>query len=479
MVLKKIAKDSAIYGFSDFISKVLAFFIFPVIAAVFSPETYGVLELILTATGFLGLAMQCGLNNAVQRFYWDKEVESSTRPAIVTTGFVTQFSFGLLVLVLGMLVLPFVLPMTNEAGWPITWIALVGALVVMVFTQWTQYVLDVLRLHFARLRFVALALSSRLSVLLASLVSVVWLGYGLDGLLAAQALVLTLFLPVGLLMIRKDFNLKSLSSDWSRKLVGFGYPFIFAGLAYWLFGSMDRWMLASMSSIEEVGIYSVSFRFSSIVFFVSVAFGQAWSPLAIKIRTDHPESYRKIYGQVLLLLLFVMLIVGGGVALFSGETIGLVMPKEYHASAIPLSVLCFGIILQATQQVTAIGISIEKKTFLLARLAWLTAFVNLAGNYLLVPRYGATGAACATLISYAVLTFSYLFFTQRLHPLQMEWRRLMALLLMGCAVATVSIYHMSIEINSFILLIKISFAITCILVGWRLLPLKRIEVSTP
>ncbi len=479
MVLKKIAKDSAIYGFSDFISKVLAFFIFPVIAAVFSPETYGVLELILTATGFLGLAMQCGLNNAVQRFYWDKEIESSTRPAIVTTGFVTQFSFGLLALVLGMLALPFVLPMTNEAGWPITWIALVGALVVMVFTQWTQYVLDVLRLHFARFRFVALALSSRLSVLLASLVSVVWLGYGLDGLLATQALVLTLFLPVGLLMIRKDFNLKSLSLDWSRKLVGFGYPFIFAGLAYWLFGSMDRWMLASMSSVEEVGIYSVSFRFSSIVFFVSVAFGQAWSPLAIKIRTDHPESYRKIYGQVLLLLLFVMLIVGGGVALFSGETIGLVMPKEYHASAIPLSVLCFGIILQATQQVTAIGISIEKKTFLLARLAWLTAFVNLAGNYLLVPRYGATGAACATLISYAVLTFSYLFFTQRLHPLQMEWRRLMALLLMGCAVAAVSIYHMSIEINSVILLIKISLAFTCILIGWRLLPLKRIEASAP
>ena len=238
-------------------------------------------------------------------------------------------------------------------------------------------------------------------------------------------------------------------------------------------------MLASMSSIEEVGIYSVSFRFSSIVFFVSVAFGQAWSPLAIKIRTDHPENYRKIYGQVLLLLLFVMLIVGGGVALFSGETIGLIMPKEYHASAIPLSILCFGVILQATQQVTAIGISIEKKTFLLARLAWLTAFVNLAGNYLLVPKYGATGAACATLISYAVLTFSYLFFTQRLHPLQMEWRRLMALLLMGCAVAAVSIYHMSIEINSVILLIKISLAFTCILIGWRLLPLKRIEASAP
>ena len=57
-----------------------------------------------------------------------------------------------------------------------------------------------------------------------------------------------------------------------------------------------------------------------------------------------------------------MLVVGGGVALFSGEVIGIIMPEEYHDSAIPLSILCFGIILQSTTQVTLIGISLEKKT---------------------------------------------------------------------------------------------------------------------
>ena len=122
-----------------------------------------------------------------------------------------------------------------------------------------------------------------------------------------------------------------------KELVQFGYPFIFAGMAYWLFGTMDRWMLASMTTIEEVGIYSVAFRFASAVLFVSAAFGQAWSPFAMKIRTDHPEQYQTIYGQILLLLLFVMLVIGGGLALFSGEAIGLIMPIEYQASALPLS----------------------------------------------------------------------------------------------------------------------------------------------
>jgi O-antigen/teichoic acid export membrane protein len=76
----------------------------------------------------------------------------------------------------------------------------------------------------------------------------------------------------------------------------------------------------------------------------SLAFGKAWSPFAIKIRTDHPDKYRQVYGEVLLILIFVMLLVGGGVAMFSGEIISLIMPVEYSSSALPLLVLCFAVI---------------------------------------------------------------------------------------------------------------------------------------
>lgn len=75
-------------------------------------------------------------------------------------------------------------------------------------------------------------------------------------------------------------------------------------------------MLASMSSVEETGTYPNSFRFASVVLFVSTAFGHAWSPLAMKIRKDHPVSYSTIYGYVLLLLVFLMTVVGGLVGLF-------------------------------------------------------------------------------------------------------------------------------------------------------------------
>jgi O-antigen/teichoic acid export membrane protein len=474
-VFRQLFRDSAIYGGADLLTKILSFFAFPIIAAALSPKAFGALELISTLTAVLGLAMNCGLNNAVQRFYWDKDTTQAMQPAIVSSGFIAQFGFGILAVLVGALAIPFVMPFIQAAEWPLSWIALLAALLVMAFSQWSQFALDVIRLHLAPWRFLALALTSRVLTMALGIVAVIALGLGIDGLLTAQALVMIMVIPLALWLIRKDFRLKCVAYSQIKELVQFGYPFFFAGIAYLLLGAMDRWMLASMSSVEEVGIYSVAFRFSSVAIFASTAFGQAWSPVAMKIRTDHPESYQVIYGQVLLLILFTMLAVGGGFALFSGEAIGLIMPAEYHASALPFAILCFGIILQSTLQVTAVGISLEKKTYLFARLAWLTAAVNFAANWLLIPGFGAVGAALATAIAYVVQTGSYLYYTQRLHPIVVPWLRLLALVFLGVLVALVSVMTISLQIDWQVIAGKSLLCLFCLVIGWKLLPLHSIR----
>lgn len=471
MIFRRLAKDTAIYGGADFLTKLLLFFAFPIIAAALSPKAFGALELIFTLTALLGLVMNCGLNNAVQRFYWDKNTTEQMQPSLVTSGLAAQALFGLIAVFVGLLLIPFFLPWIQAEEWPLTWVALVAALLVMALSQWSQYILDIIRLHFAPWRFFTLALVSRVVTTAFGLVAVVLLNLGIDGLLTAQALVLFLVIPLALWLIRRDINFAQFDLSWFKELVRFGYPNIFVSLAYWLFGSMDRWMLASMASVDDVGIYSVAFRFASVVLFISGAFGQAWSPIAIKIRTDHPDTYREIYGQVLLLLLFVMLVVGGGLALFSGELISLIMPEDYLPSALPLAILCFGIIMQATLQVTAIGISIEKKTYLFARLAWIAAVVNYVGNWILIPKFGADGAAWATLIAYVVLTVSYMVYTQRLHPLVVQWGRLGILIAFGIIVASLSFTMLADNFLWSTVLIKLTIAFFFMALGWRLLPI--------
>jgi O-antigen/teichoic acid export membrane protein len=469
MVFRNLAKDSLIYGGADICTKAIAFITFPLIAAALSPKAFGAVELIVTVTSLLGLFMGCGLNNSVQRYYWDKDTATIDRPVVVSSGLITQAIFGLVVFVLGLLIVPLILPMAQQAKLPLTWVALVAALLLMVFAQWQTYLLDITRLHLSPWKFLTVSLLSRVASMLLAVVAVVCLKWGVDGLFAVQACVVLLILPIAVWMVKKDITL-NVNKKWVKELIGFGYPFIFVGIAYWLFGSIDRWMLATMSSIEEVGIYSVSFRFASIVLFVSMAFGQAWSPVAIKIRADNPGDYRSIYAKVLLILLYVMFIVGGGVALFSGELIYLIMPAEYMSSAMPLIVLCIGVVLQATQQVTAIGISLEKKSFLFARLAWLTAIINATLNWVLIPSFGATGAAWATSTSYLVLTVSYMVYTQKLHALPINWFKLSVMLLLGAVVFVVAILMYQPMLSEDVLLIKAVIAIVCLIAGWIILP---------
>jgi O-antigen/teichoic acid export membrane protein len=348
MIFRRLANDSMVYGGVDFLIKSISFFTFPLIAVALTPAAFGVLDLILTATALLGIVAGCGLYNSVQRFYWDQDTTAAMRPQIVTSGLYAQFAFALLVVTLGLITIPWLIPFVERAELPFTWIPLVSALLLVALNQSVQFRLDVVRLHFAPWNFFTLSLISRGFSIGFGLVAVVFLGLGIDGLLAAQVLGMLLIVPLALWMIRRDFQIRGFYRKWFVELVQFGHPFIYAGLAYWLLSSLDRWMLASMTTIEEVGTYSVAFRFASLVLFVSFAFGQAWSAVAIKIRIDYPGQYREIFGRVLLLFLFSLLITGGGVALFAGELISLIMPAEYIASALPLAILCFGQVIQST-----------------------------------------------------------------------------------------------------------------------------------
>jgi O-antigen/teichoic acid export membrane protein len=202
---------------------------------------------------------------------------------------------------------------------------------------------------------------------------------------------------------------------------------------------MDRWLLAGMATLEEVGVFSVAHRFASIILFVSMAFGQAWSPLAMKIRTDHPQTYKILYVDILITLSCAMLLIGGGIALFASDIVAWLMPAEYHGSGVVLAALALGLVMQSTMQVTALGISIEKKTYLFGRLAWVAAALNLILNLVLIPSLGALGAAIASSLCYLFLTLAYLYYTQRLHPLPLPRGKIavfsvMWLMLAGCLI---------------------------------------------
>lgn len=472
-MFKQLAKDSAIYGGADFVSKLVSFFTFPFIARALNPESFGFVELIMTSTALIAVVGNVGLNNSVQRFYWDSDVDQIEQKRIVSSGFFSLISiFTALFVIISFVILVFFPELGTEFNF--TWVGVFSALVLMMGGQWTQYLLDVLRLQFKAWEYFAISIVSRVFSSILGLIFVVVYKTGIDGLLLAQASVVIFVLPLAFYFVRKDFGIVYVSNKWIVELFNFGYPFIFASLAYWVFSSQDRWMLASMSSVNEVGIFSVSFRFASVLMFVSAAFGQAWSPFAMKLRIDRPADYRELYGDILLILFFIMGFFGAVISLFSGEIITAFIGEKYIDSGLSLIVLVFSIVFQSTQQITGLGISLEKKTILFVHLSWITAGLNFIFNYLLIPYYGSLGASFATLISYVFLSGGYLYFTQKLHPIYFSYKKLVILILISVLILIFSLFLFTTEFLFWTTLIKVGLLILFLMFGFIIIPYKKL-----
>lgn len=474
MLFKQLAKDSAIYGGADFVSKIVSFFTFPFIARALNPESFGFVELILTSTALIAVVGNVGANNSVQRFYWDSDVDQIEQKRILSSGFFSLICiFTALFVIISFVILVFLPQLGTEFNF--TWIGIFSALVLMMGTQWTQYLLDVLRLQFKVWEYFLISIISRVFSSILGLICVVIYNTGIDGFLFAQASVIMLVLPLAFYFVRKDFRVVYLSKKWILELLNFGYPFIFSSLAYWVFSSQDRWMLASMSSVNEVGIFSISFRFASVLLFISAAFGQAWSPFAMKLRVDRPTEYRQLYGDILLILFFIMAFLGTLISLFSGELIAKFLGEKYIESGLSLIVLVFSIVFQSTQQITGIGISLEKKTILFVHLSWIAAAINFLLNYILIPYYGSLGASFATLISYMFLSGGYLYFTQKLHPIYLNFKKLVFLVIICFLSITSSLYLFSTEFSFWHLIIKVGFSILFLFFGLMIIPYKKMK----
>lgn len=467
-------KDAALYGAGDMTGKLIAFLTFPIIASYLTPHDFGMLDLIMTTVGLLSLCLGCGLNNAVQRFYWEHVQNGGFGATVVSSGLYVQTILTALFLICAVIFFFPGMEIAEKNNLTVGYAAIISAIILVPATQWVQYAQDITRLRLYPYKFLFLSLFVRVGIALLALLVVVKFSGGVDAYLIVMAAVTLLAVPIGLWLIRDDLTLK-FDKVWSKDLFLFGYPFIFVIIAHWLLGSIDRWMLAYMVSVSEAGIYGVAFRFSALVLFVANAFGLAWSPHSMKIRADHPEKYPQLCGVILLFLLYFMLIVGGGCALFSGEIIGALVPAEYEGAAVALAILCFAIVIQSTMQVSAVGISLAKKTHLFIYMAWFATAINFILNLILMPKLGATAAAISTLVCYVFITSMYMFFTQRLMPIHVPWLRLGWLCFLGLIIAALSLNMIAYELDAAVILIKIFAGLVCAALGAIVLPIKEIK----
>ena len=194
----------------------------------------------------------------------------------------------------------------------------------------------------------------------------------------------------------------------------FGFPLLFGGIAFWGLTAMDKVFLRSMSTYEELGIYSVSVSFAGAAMIVQSVFSTLWAPTVYKW-AENSENLDKIE-RVADIMVFVVIALFCLVGLCA-PLVDYILPSEY-AKVKYILVACMAFPLFYTlSEVTSVGIGITRKTHYGLYATVLALLANLFGNYLLVPQYGAIGAAASTSIAFwAFIILKTLFAQQVWRP---------------------------------------------------------------
>jgi O-antigen/teichoic acid export membrane protein len=193
------------------------------------------------------------------------------------------------------------------------------------------------------------------------------------------------------------------------KLFRFGMPLLPATMLSWTLNSIDKIELRHFSSYIELGLYTAAFKIVAVLSVIQGILTTAWIPIAYKWHKNG-EGQDK-FEKANVAVLSVMFIGFAFMVLFRGFIV-LVLGKNYQNTELIYIFLLFVPVMTAVSETTVLGIAFSGKTISNIYISTICAFLNIVGNYLLIPDFGAKGAAIATAITYIVFFWSRTLFSR-------------------------------------------------------------------
>jgi len=190
--------------------------------------------------------------------------------------------------------------------------------------------------------------------------------------------------------------------DWGKQLLKESWPYMLSGLAIMIYMRTDQIMIREMLGTHELGIFSAALPLSATWYFIPMMISQSAGPSIAKKKQSDPSGYDRAIDRLFTMMWWIMLPLSATIALLSGPIVHLLYGEAYAASAGVLVVHVFANIPVALGVMQSIWILNEGKNTLALYKTVVGAVTNIGMNLVLIPKYGAVGAAIATVFSYMV-----------------------------------------------------------------------------
>jgi O-antigen/teichoic acid export membrane protein len=422
--LLTLLSDTFVYGLAGVIQQVIGFLLLPLYTRHLTTEDYGIIAMLAIITPLFGAFGLLGMKSAIfQRF--SLAANEAERGSCVTIGTLNVFVGSLVVLIVCLI---FAKPLTMVVIGSEASINLVRLTLLSSFLTALGGVPEVL---FQADRRIKTTTSINICKMVLTISLTVWLvvfkGQGVFGVVVATLIVEGAGLLVELLLCLPYFGRKLSYTMW-RAMMSYGLPFVPYRLFGMATGAVGVYMVSRKLGLAEAGLYNIASKFALPIAFISNAVGMAWWPHKFIIFKEEKDPAR-VYSSTLIYSTIFMSFLWVGISIWSPEAIRLLTTEQFHAAWVLVPAIALTPIVQWLYQMLGTGIELGDDTRTVPLIS-LGGFITVTvGALLLIPLFGAMGAAISTVLSSVVMTIAIYLIAQRRFAVRYDWAILIAITL--------------------------------------------------
>lgn len=426
--LKKLVGQTAVYGLSSILGRLLNYLLVPLYTQLFAPPEYGIVTDMYAYVGFLFVLLTYGMETAFFRF---AETEKHGRDKTFSSG-ITALSLTSGIFIVFMIF--FADPVADWLMYPehpefVIWFALIIGLDTFTSLPFAKLRSENKAVKFAAFKFINIGLNIGFNLFFLllcpylleqnpnSFVAGVYnpsigIGYIFISNLIASIVTLLLFIP-DFFRLNYQFSGKLL-----KQMLLYGSPLLFAGLAGMVNEVIDRILLKYLTVIPEgiengkeyilaqIGIYGANYKLSILMTLFIQAFRYAAEPFFFAHKTE--KNAKEIYAQVMKYFVIFGLFIFLGIMLYIDIAKYFINSRYWEGLKIVPILLAANLFLGIVYNLS-VWYKLTDRTRYGAFIAGGGAIITLTLNFMLIPEMGYMGSAWATFACYfAMMSGSFL-----------------------------------------------------------------------
>jgi O-antigen/teichoic acid export membrane protein len=447
--LKQLAGQTAIYGLSSIVARIINFFFVPLYTRMLTTGNYGLASELLAYIALLQVVLTFGMETGFFRFASkDKSKAGIIFSTAVISLATTSVSFLIVILL-------FSKQLSTFAGHPVSYI--IYAALILVIDCFTAILFAELRFQnkawkFALFRSIKILSEVSFNLVLFLVIPKYLMahpdsfllifipatpdyGYILLAILLSCIVSLILFIP-------RLFKLHIVFSRTQfRELILYSLPLMVAGLPgvandfisriFFRFFAPD-----TLPWQDQLGIFNANVKLAVFMVLFVQMFRYAAEPFFFSSALR--DDMKKVYADVMKYFVAFCVLIFLGIAMYP-ELFALLLGKEFRSGIGVLPIMLIANILLGIVFNLSMWYKLSGKTQYALTITLIGLGINLVINIIFMPVYGYMAAAWGYLFSYlAMVIFSY-YLSRKYYPIPYDWKTIILYFVTGIALYLFSV----------------------------------------